>query len=338
MPGSAVFDVILGLLLTYFLLSLICSALNEAVTGLFRYRARFLSQQMERLLGAQLQNFLYQHPLIRGLSSPSVGVTEEAAPPATIKRPSYIPAQTFARALQAVVSRLEPTGEGGVALGAAEPEAPALAEAVGNGINLIPNEGLRQALKGMLADAADDLDAWRKRVEMWFDDSMERLSGWYKRKVKWFIFVFAIGVTLALNADSVLFVKTLWTDESLRTTVAARAQTATDTPIPCPTPTESEGPDPLDLDCVAQRVQASKELGVPLGWPNLNWRNWATTDAADRRVPHNMAEAWLKLLGLVLTIAALSRGAPFWFELLNKVANFRASGPPPKKASEASEG
>ena len=55
---------------------------------------------------------------------------------------------------------------------------------------------------------------------------------------------------------------------------------------------------------------------IPLGWTNDwhpdDWRWWLA-----------------KALGLLLTGAAVSPGAPFWFDLLSKVARLRASGAPP---------
>lgn len=46
-------------------------------------------------------------------------------------------------------------------------------------------------------------------------------------------------------------------------------------------------------------------------------------------------QAWrLKLLGLLITIAAIGQGAPFWFDLLNRVANLRAAGRPPQRRDD----
>ena len=43
---------------------------------------------------------------------------------------------------------------------------------------------------------------------------------------------------------------------------------------------------------------------------------------------HGVA-GWLKaLLGWLMTIAAVSLGAPFWFDLLGKVAHLRGAGHP----------
>ncbi|AGZ41925.1 hypothetical protein [Actinoplanes friuliensis] len=45
------------------------------------------------------------------------------------------------------------------------------------------------------------------------------------------------------------------------------------------------------------------------------------------------ARDWLlKLLGLVLTAAAAALGAPFWFDLLNRLVNLRSTGKRPDPA------
>jgi len=72
---------------------------------------------------------------------------------------------------------------------------------------------------------------------------------------------------------------------------------------------------------------SSIEAGLrpfPIGWskaptrPDLNWS----------------AGGWTilqKIVGFLLTGLALSLGAPFWFDLLNKFVNLRVSGTKPDK-------
>lgn len=54
------------------------------------------------------------------------------------------------------------------------------------------------------------------------------------------------------------------------------------------------------------------------------------------------AREWLREFGLafggswpgwLLTIVAVSLGAPFWFDVLMKIANLRANGPKPPRQS-----
>jgi len=44
---------------------------------------------------------------------------------------------------------------------------------------------------------------------------------------------------------------------------------------------------------------------------------------------------WLfKVVGLLLTAFAVSQGAPFWFDTLNKLVNVRSTGDPPPTTSQ----
>lgn len=66
-----------------------------------------------------------------------------------------------------------------------------------------------------------------------------------------------------------------------------------------------------------QQLLDLADLGLPIGWRNT----------ADQRIlPPCGLLPWLeKIFGWFITTLAVSLGAPFWFDILNKVMNFRAS-------------
>jgi hypothetical protein len=76
-----------------------------------------------------------------------------------------------------------------------------------------------------------------------------------------------------------------------------------------------------------QQVRAINALNLPLGWTPQHTKSAPSTDP--RHVPLTLGSWLIKLLGLVLTILALSLGAPFWFDALSKLAQLRQSGPKP---------
>jgi len=57
----------------------------------------------------------------------------------------------------------------------------------------------------------------------------------------------------------------------------------------------------------------------PLGWKSR---------------PSNAGDWWNKLAGLALTAFAVSLGAPFWFDLLNRFMNIRAGGKSPEEKAK----
>ena len=81
-----------------------------------------------------------------------------------------------------------------------------------------------------------------------------------------------------------------------------------------------------------------RELGLPIGW------NLETSDAHLRwpglRIwQPNVVSAWVgqirfHWLGWILTALAISLGAPFWFDLLNKFIVIRSTVKPKEKSPE----
>jgi hypothetical protein len=58
---------------------------------------------------------------------------------------------------------------------------------------------------------------------------------------------------------------------------------------------------------------------------------WTTGDSSDPRAFPGSID-FMKLLGLLLTAAAVSFGAPFWFDALSKLGRLRATGKPEGRA------
>ena len=73
---------------------------------------------------------------------------------------------------------------------------------------------------------------------------------------------------------------------------------------------------------------ALQSLGLPLGWGDR--QNWPRGEGW----PH--AWDWLsKVMGLLLTAGAASLGAPFWFDMLNKIVSVRSAGKAPEEKQKS---
>jgi hypothetical protein len=224
---------------------------------------------------------------------------------------------------------------------------------VTSAIEGLPDSGVRDALRAFLTTADKKLDRWQGDIEKWFDDKMERVSGWYKRKTKLLLFLWGLLLAIMFNADTILLTNALWNNDTLRESVVAQAERMAQAPAPAvtngtPAPEVSASPCPVQpspapsppleaqsLECVTTQVQNLEALKLPLGWPNLaewSWSEWSWQVMDDARVWQSGPEFIVKILGLLITAFALTFGAPFWFDLLNKFVNFRASGAPPPPA------
>ena len=108
---------------------------------------------------------------------------------------------------------------------------------------------------------------------------------------------------------------------------------STATPVPSPTPVVSPTPCVLadTPECrVEKNLEEIKKLGLPIGWTR------EVSDPPDPRQLYGVtAQGWaMRILGWLITALALSLGAPFWFDLLNKFMVVRATVKPKEKSPE----
>ncbi|MDH5667144.1 MAG: hypothetical protein OEY86_03945 [Nitrospira sp.] len=296
MFGSLVLEISMSLALIYLLLALLCSILNEWVAGHLNLRANNLWDGMRNLLydseGTGLARQLYDHALVKNLGRPG-------------KRPSYVPSRTFALALLDLVAPVE----GATTTRTLQDIRKKVSEAD-------TNTEVKQVLLTLIDDAGDDLKTARENVERWYDDAMDRVSGWYKRKAQLLIFAWALLVTCAVNADTILIANTLARDTTLRASMVAMAES-----------TAKEAQPKNAKEIAGQLKQMTDEIGLPIGWSRQPQHPQA--------VPDNTGDWVLKIMGLLLTTGAVSLGAPFWFDVLNKLVNIRSSGKQPAKSQQS---
>jgi len=160
---------------------------------------------------------------------------------------------------------------------------------------------------------------------------MDRVSGWYKRYVQKIILMISIVLVASLNVDSVNIAQVLLRLPTERAAVATAAA-------------QQAGSGSSSAGQSADRVVRSiSALKLPLGWTpphvtTVSASGSATTAVSTdpQHVPLGVASWLIKVLGLLLTVLALSFGAPFWFDALTKLGSLRQSGPKPAKSARSS--
>ena len=214
----------------------------------------------------------------------------------------------------------------------------------------------------MLEEAGSDLALARQSIERWFDDTMQRVEGWYKRQTQTIVLVVALLVVTVLNTDSLMLANTLSRDATLRASVAqaaaqfvaeqqasqsadanATAQPEQHQSDPEAQPDQNQ-PDPAaQPDPVEEIKRLRQELldaSMPVGWlaaktiKECQDPRFLPFYGACAAAPVSIEWWTAKLVGLLMTVVLVSLGAPFWFDLLNKLVNLRATGTPPKTKEE----
>ena len=295
MAMAAVIDVVIGLVLMYLLLSLICTVVNEFLASFTMLRARNLSRGIKNIVDDPNLHTAFR----------STGLFKMAGSASGRKGPSYIPAKTFAKAL---VDAVDPEGKSSIDRKMSD---------VNDAIGKLNDSAVKATLAALARDAQDDFDKYRDATAAWFDEMMDRLSGVHKRQMQLISLSVAVILSVAVNADSVQVATALWNDEALRNAIA---QSASELVL-----NSGEVGELTDLAAINEELRP-----FPVGW-DFDSPPWSGDW-------HRSVGGWiLKVLGILFTAVAVSLGAPFWFDLLNKFTNLRGSGAAPqRKTSEGS--
>jgi hypothetical protein len=311
MLGSATLEVVIGIALVFLLVSSICTAVREGLESILKTRAAYLEIALRQLLhdadGRGLVEALFEHPLIRALY---FGKYTKGAPAPTLfarggTLPSYIPAASFAAALMDIAVHGRATD-----LVSSDPRMPVatIAALRANVLNL-ENPQVQRVMLGAIDAAHGDPQLVKQKLERWFDSAMERVAGWYKRTTQWVLLLIGLIVTVGLNVDCIAIAEFLYKNEFARVVIDGKAHSTLS--------------DPESRDQNAQELREElAALALPIGWgapvPGGQW------------VRH--------VLGWLLTAVAATLGAPFWFDVLNRVTSVRSTVKPRSRAMAETTG
>ena len=329
MFGSEILDVAIGLALVFLMLSFMASAVREAIESVMKTRAVYLERAIRELVadpgGTGMAKAFYEHPLIASLYQGSI--EQKAVRRLGGALPTYIPAKSFAYTIVDLAIRGPVLQEYAAAQTAPELTVSALRANVGR----LRNPRLVRAVLTAIDHGQNDMSKVLENLQTWFDASMDRVSGWYKRTTHYWLFGIGFGLAVILNVDTIRIAEGLWRDKTLRQTIATRAEAiARDTTYQRQL---VSSPSYRDTDL----ARASKELGalsVPIGWTDSSWT--ASTTAFSKDVPSFFGFWFLAILGYLPAAFAVTLGAPFWFDALNKIMVIRSTVKPHEKSPEES--
>jgi hypothetical protein len=198
-------------------------------------------------------------------------------------------------------------------------------------------------------DAGEDIAKFIGLLEDWFNRTMEQATEWYKRKIQLVLLILGFCLAWFFCADTFLIVKNLSIDKKAREQMVSMANTYIQSGLPVNDTSLLDIKRKLDADI----VKANTVLGMG-GWlpdkvkvtldtksrekvytPLLDPRSLSATDQkiSNGTLSFTFAEKLGYLLrlgyhhffGLLITAVAISLGAPFWFDLLNKMMQLRTS-------------
>jgi hypothetical protein len=321
---SQVLEVAIGLVLAFFLLATVSSAVIEVISAVVRKRAKDLEVALNAMLSGSSSE-VHHGRFWDWLRWPVAGDGAEPDPtgsPARVQdtstfkgltagvkpllrresHPSYLSAKAFADAVTEIIIK----AKAGVQTGQEQYEQ-------------LP-EGLRNRLQPIVEGAKADATAIKSELESWFDETMARVEGSYKRWSQLALFIVGLAIVIGCNASAYHMAATLYKDPAIRSAVTA---SATSIAKEGATSEEATG----TIGAVESAVDQMSSLSLPIGWNGMTWSG----DDAWWRAP---GELWARVFGWLATALLIMLGAPFWYELLTRLVSLRSAGARPPEASD----
>jgi hypothetical protein len=373
MFGSSILDIAIGIIFVFLLLSVFATAINEILMSLMSMRGKVLLRGIQSLLddakGNGLTRRIYTHGQIYGLFEGPFDLSKPRNLPSYIPARNF--AFAFVDAIKdwACEQTANPSG----ILPALPPEPPSTPESIQNpapqtapdpslanlhvsSTTQTPapitqefkdaalllakdSDKLGKPLLTMIHLAGNDAEKLRQSIEDWYNSGMDRASGWYKYHTQWILFYIGLTIAVILNANTINIVRQLSKDPTLRQAMVAAA-----TAKPSNPPGSVSASPPAEPDVSAQLAKTHAafdnvtDLGIPLGWQKMpDTLHWALDHKSDWLSYWNViynGHTWTALFGWLLTAVAISLGAPFWFDTLNKIMVVRSTIKPHEKSRE----
>lgn len=195
------------------------------------------------------------------------------------------------------------------------------------GSTLLPNR-MKRVMLQIHFESHENLESFRDRLERWYERAMERNAGTFKKSAQKSVFRFAIVVTILLNANSITLVDYFYRHPAEAARIADLAEKQINDPAF--QQRLKEIPPDSSTKALIRNVQGSiteiQNLKLPIGWTEDRLK-------AEFVTPEGWAfflNVVMLLLGWAITAISVSLGAPFWYDMLNKLVDLRSAGRKPK--------
>jgi len=344
MFNSTILDMVVLLFFTYFITSLLVTVLNEMIATIRDMRAKQLEEALSSLFfdagwSSYLQKYILSSPHYKSLIK-----TESS-------KPSYIPAENFAKAV------IDSIRTGNQPLTIADVRAN-----LENAAGPLP-EGVKKILVGFLDTSTVTVEEMQAKIELFYNNAMDRATGWYKRKIKVISLIVSFALVIFLNIDTVEIIrKSTQNPAELKAAADNIARAVPDMRIDTTGGKHTfifkdstrkadtvslDAPSAAKLSTIMEQYKGFGEIRQNLdnNIYKVGYANWAAvgnewfhinelkpTDGG-WNVLYGAGWLLLKVIGLCITVLALQAGSSYWFGALNKVINIRGTGAKPKDNS-----
>ena len=285
MSVPPIFELVIGLVVVYYVLGAIVSTITQIVTDSLETRGAALEKYLIQIAGDKTID-LTNLPQIKALRPVRyanwwnfLGAGVEA------KRVEKIPADTLVSAFFDITGL---TAQQNMSV-----------QDLTSTISKLPESEGKQALLGWIEQGVTNIVDLRSRTTDYISGTLNQASLLFKARARSIVIIFSLMITLLFGTDSIQLAKDLWSDAALREVATQQAASIT-----------SQQPS-TDLTALFNQLGL---LSFKIGW-------WQTQAQAAPKNPIDwLSFSFLKLLGLFITAVAVSQGSSFWYDVLKKMS------------------
>lgn len=289
MSYSQALEVVIGLIFIYYVLGAIVSTITQWINEAFETRGKSLERHLKKIVGDNYVGDFVKLPQLQALrpiryKSFLSFITSATEP----KKLEKIPVSTLVDSyfdFVGLTATKEVTGEGLKEL-----------------ISAFPDSEGKRAVAKWVGQGVTNLEDLRKRTTSYFTGITDQAAATFKSNSRSFVIVLSILLTFLLGTDSIQLAQTLWTNAGVRALAVAQAEMAV-----------QQGNEDAKIE----------DLIDQLGLLNIVKIGWWQTDLPPMGPDFNFIVwgrfAALKIIGLSLTVMAVSQGSSFWYDLLKKL-------------------
>lgn len=361
MFNSVILEIVIGLVFIYLLYSLLATVIQEIISTNFSFRAKILEKAISRMLEDgntfrfRLQGMVslfiasrkqpekmspsrlfYNHPLIYYLGEDKKH-----------SKPAYINKATFAKVIIDLLrgDKVKP----GIDIKALIQGSLDEGKTAWGQVQI--DEQTLIFLNSLWTDANGDIEKFKISIEGWFDETMQRASGWFKKYTQVILLFVGLGISVVFNVDTLEIVNKLEKDPAIREQLVQQADNFVAAyPNLDKELIEAKTQHARLLEIVSKKsttgdsIDPSIEEQKIIAYEQLKVKRDSLIDAANQLIKEDLnkvnnllgQQIWSyewkgwpyffqSLFGWFITAIALSLGAPFWFDLLNKLMKLRSS-------------
>ena len=185
-------------------------------------------------------------------------------------------------------------------------------------LNQLPESEAKHAMLKWVGQGVTQIDDLRDRASDYFNGVLTQAQATFKARARSIVIILSLVITLILGTDTIQIAQDLWNDAALRAATAAAANTAATGQTPG---------SPTNPQAMANNLAM---LPLRFGW----WQSGSFELAAPSAAPQNpILVIVLKVVGLLITAVAVSQGSSFWYDILKRLTGQSSPAPAPSDGS-----